>query len=426
MQRTSFAMSLGFAALMIFSAPVHAELASDTPKKASPAMTASAKPSRFQGFVNDLWPLAKARGISRETFDLAFANLTPDPQVIELTQKQAEFQKPIWAYVEGAVTANRLERGGRLAALESSALDAIEYKYGVDKSILVGIWGVETNFGSATGGKDVVRALATLAFAKYRGEFFRDQLLTALVILEEGHVARENFKGSWAGAMGQTQFMPSSFKAYAVDYNGDGKKDVWTTPEDALASAANYLKEHGWTSGLPWGFEVLLPKGFDFKMHQARFSEWKNKGVERADGKAMLSSGEATLFLPAGADGPALLLTSNFDVIKKYNASDAYALSVAYLGDRVLGAPAFTGRWPKTDLAFGLPQKKELQRYLKKFGYYDGDVDGLIGSRTRAAIRAFQLKAGLTPDGFAGPAVLAALRGAKSPKASKSDSQAQN
>lgn len=426
MLRFVYVLPLGLIALMGSSAPVRADLANNSLKKPLTVMVSEKRLHRFQNFVNDLWPMAKSRGVSRATFDLAFADIAPDPQVIELTQKQAEFQKPIWAYVEGAVTANRLERGGRLAALESNALDEIEAKYGVDKSVLVGIWGVETNFGSATGGKDVIRALATLAFAKYRGEFFRDQLLTALQILEEGHIARENFKGSWAGAMGQTQFMPSSFKAYAVDFSGDGKKDVWTTPEDALASSANYLKEHGWVAGLPWGFEVILPKGFDFKLHQASFSEWQSKDVVRADSKSMPTSGEATLFLPAGAEGPALLITSNFNVIKKYNASDSYALSVAYLGDRVLGAPAFTGRWPKTDLAFGLPQKKELQRRLKRLGFYDGDIDGLIGSRTRAAIRAFQLKSGLIPDGFAGPRVLAALQDAKPVKAPKGATPQQN
>lgn len=426
MPRLSFVLPFGFIAALGACVPAQAELNPVTVKKPAVAKAVDGRLQRFQAYVGELWPLARARGVTRATFDLAFADVTPDPNVIELTQKQAEFQKPIWAYVEGAVTANRLERGGRLASLASRDLDAIEDRYGVDKSVLVGIWGVETNFGSATGGKDVVRALATLAFAKYRGTFFRDQLLTALQILEEGHIARGNFKGSWAGAMGQTQFMPNSFKAYAVDFNGDGKKDVWTTTEDALASAANYLKEHGWTTGLPWGFEVIVPKGFDFKLHQARFAEWQSKGVVRADDKAMPSSGEATLYLPAGADGPALLLTSNFDVIKKYNASDAYALSVAYLGDRVLGAPAFTGRWPKTDLAFGLPQKKELQRRLKTLGFYAGDVDGLIGSRTRAAIRAFQLKAGLTPDGFAGPRVLAALRDVKPEKGGHAETQAQN
>lgn len=426
MPRFALFLSLSLVAIIAFPKFASAELTAIPPKKPVMAAAADKKLLRFRNFVSELWPIAKARGVSRETFDLAFADVTPDPQVIELTQKQAEFQKPIWAYVEGAVTANRLERGGRLAALEAGALDQIEYKYGVDKSVLVGIWGVETNFGSATGGKDVVRALSTLAFAKYRGEFFRDQLLTALQILEEGHIARENFKGSWAGAMGQTQFMPNSFKSYAVDFSGDGKKDVWTTPEDALASAANYLKEHGWTIGLPWGFEVMLPKGFDFKLHQANFSEWQSKGVVRADGKFMPSSGEATLFLPAGAEGPALLITSNFNVIKKYNASDSYALSVGYLGDRVMGAPAFSASWPKTDMAFGLLQKKELQRRLKRLGFYEGDVDGLIGSRTRAAIRAFQLKSGLTPDGFAGPRVLAALRDAKPSKAEKTEKSVQN
>lgn len=426
MRRISVVMLMSVVAALGMSVPASAKSNGTTVKKSTPAPIADKRLKRFQNFVNELWPMAKSRGVSRGTFDRAFADVSPDLHVIELTRKQAEFQKPIWTYVESAVTANRLERGGRLAAIEAGSLDQIEYKYGVDKSVLVGIWGVETNFGSATGGKDIVRSLATLAFAKYRGEFFRDQLLTALQILEEGHIARENFKGSWAGAMGQTQFMPSSFKSYAVDFSGDGKKDVWMTPEDALASAANYLKEHGWISGLPWGFEVMLPKGFDFKLHQTSFSEWQSKGVTRADGKSMPSSGEATLFLPAGADGPALLITSNFNVIKKYNASDSYALSVGYLGDRVMGASAFSAPWPKTDMAFGLPQKKELQRRLKRLGFYDGEVDGLVGSRTRAAIRAFQLKSGLTPDGFAGPRVLSALRDAKPMKAVKVDTQVKN
>lgn len=417
---------IAWLAMLGTSIPVEAEAIGSALKKPVASDTEKNQIQRFRLFIDQLWPLARARGVTRATFDNAFANVTPDPQIIELTRKQAEFQKPIWTYVEGAVTANRLERGARLVALEASSLDAIEAEYGVDKSVLAGIWGVETNFGSATGGKDVVRALSTLAFAKYRGVFFRDQLLTALQILEEGHIARNDYKGSWAGAMGQTQFMPSSFKSYAVDFNGDGKKDVWTTPEDALASAANYLKEHGWISGLPWGFEINLPKGFDFRIYQAGFAEWQKKGVTRTDGREMPASGDATLFLPAGADGPVLLVTSNFNVIKKYNASDSYALSVGYLGDRVMGGPPFAAAWPKSNMALGVSQKKELQRSLKRLGFYDGEIDGLVGSRTRAAIRAFQLQSGLTPDGFAGPRVLAALRNAKPAKSHNTKKPVQN
>jgi len=269
---------------------------------------------------------------------------------------------------------------------------------------------METNFGGFTGGKDIIRSLATLASVGYRGTYFRDELISALLILQQHHVVRADFKGSWAGAMGQTQFMPSSFQKFAVDFDGDGKKDIWTNVPDALASTANYLKQNGWQAGLPWGFEVTMPRGFDYHMHHASFDDWSRQGVRAADGHAMPRSGEANLFFPAGADGPAFLVTNNYDVIKRYNNSDAYALGVAMLGDRIYGASQLYGTWPVEDPILGLQQRIELQQALTSLGYDVGEPNGRIGSRTRDAIRDFQDKRGLRPDGYAGRRVLEALR----------------
>jgi len=364
----------------------------------------------FSGFLDRLWPLARARGVTRETFSAAFSGIAPDQEVIDLTKKQSEFIKPIWEYLASATSNNRLERGGKMAGVNASTLDMIEKRYGVDRSVILGVWGMETNFGGFTGGKDIVRSLATLASVGYRGTYFRDELIGALLILQQRHVARADFKGSWAGAMGQTQFMPSSFQKFAVDFDGDGKKDIWTNVPDALASTANYLKLNGWQAGLPWGFEVTIPHGFDYHLHRLTFDDWARQGVRRADGQTMPRSGEANLFFPAGADGPAFLVTDNFDVIKRYNNSDAYALGVALLGDRIYGAGPVQAAWPIDDPILGLQQRVQLQEQLSALGYDVGEPNGRIGSLTRAAIRDFQDKHGLRPDGYAGRRVLEALR----------------
>jgi lytic murein transglycosylase len=375
---------------------------------ATPVVTE--KPNNFRAFIDRLWPSAQARGVSRATFTAAFAGITPDQEVIDLTKKQSEFVKPIWEYLASALSSNRLERGGRLAGVNEATLDAVERKYGVDRSVILGVWGMETNFGGFTGGKDIIRSLATLASIGYRGSYFRDELLQALVILEEHHVTRAEFKGSWAGAMGQTQFMPSSFHKFAVDFDGDGRKNIWTSVPDALASTANYLKQNGWQTGLPWGFEVSLPRGFDYHLNRLAFDGWAERGVRRADGGMMPHNGEASLFFPAGADGPAFLVTTNYDVIKRYNNSDAYALGVALLGDRIYGASPVHASWPVEDPILGLQQRVELQSALIALGYDVGEPNGRIGSRTRDAIRDFQDKHGLRPDGYAGRHVLEALR----------------
>ena len=364
----------------------------------------------FGRFVQSLWPAAKARGVSRGTFDQAFEGVEPDPKIIALTRKQSEFVRPIWDYIDGAISAQRLDRGRQMTAEWSKTLTSVEQAYGVPRSVVLGVWGMETNFGSFTGSIDVVRALATLAYTGYRGEFFQDELLAALQILEENQVDRATMRGSWAGAMGQTQFMPTSYMKFAVDGNRDGIRDIWTSVPDALASTANYLRQHGWKPGLPWGFEVKLPQGFDYRHLKQNFARWQALGLSRVDGRAMPRGGEATLFLPAGAGGPAFLLTENFDVIKSYNSSDAYAMGVAHLGERVLGGSPIQGAWPKDRPMLDRDQRQELQQRLLSLGFYEGNADGKLGSKTREAVRNFQLRRGLVPDGYADFAVLRELR----------------
>jgi lytic murein transglycosylase len=376
----------------------------------SPAWAQDASDARFQRFVQGLWPAAKARGVSRATFEEAFRGVEPDPKIIALTKKQSEFVRPVWDYINGAISAQRLDRGRQMAAEWTRTLDAVERAYGVPRSVVLGVWGMETNFGSFTGSIYVVRALATLAYTGYRDGFFKEELLTALQVREENHIDRTKMLGSWAGAMGQTQFMPSSFVKYAVDGNRDGVRDIWASVPDALASTANYLRQHGWEPGLPWGFEVKIPQGFDFRHLRQGFAGWQQLGLRRMDGKAMPRTGEATLFLPGGANGPAFLVTANYDVIKAYNSSDAYAMGVAHLGDRVLGGLPIQGAWPKDEPMLDKDQRQELQKRLAGLGFYQGETDGKFGSRTRDAVRNFQLRRGLTPDGYADLAVLRELR----------------
>ena len=303
----------------------------------------------FAHFVTSLWPQAQARGVSRGTFDAAFRGVTPDPDVIARTRKQAEFVKPVGDYLASAVSEKRIGTGRAKAREWKEILEKVEHRYGVDPYIVLGVWGLETNFGGFVGDKYVIRALATLAYARYRGDYFKKELLSALQVLQAGHVHVKDMQGSWAGAMGQTQFMPSSFNRYAVDFDGDGHKDIWTNVPDALASTANYLKKHGWIAGETWGYEVLLPAGFSGSVGATQyrpFAAWAAQGLARADGEAMPREGEAALIMPAGAGGPAFLVTRNFKVIKTYNNSTSYALGVGLLGDRIAGWPALRASWP--------------------------------------------------------------------------------
>jgi len=387
--------------------------ASASPKAKAKARTESVAQS-FQAFVKSLRPLAEARGVSRQTFDLAFKGVTYDPKVIAHTTAQAEFVKPIWEYLSAAVSSRRVEQGRSVAGEYQSWLAKAQGEFGVESSVIVGIWGLETDFGGFVGSDNVIRALATLAYAHFRGDYFRDELLSALQILEEGDIAPGQMKGSWAGAMGQTQFMPSSFREFAVDFDGGGRRNIWTSAPDAIGSTANYLAKHGWIDGQPWGFEVILPKDFDLRdadsSHYAPFTAFAERGVKRADGKAMPRSGEAELLITAGLKGPIFLVTQNFKVIKTYNNSTSYALAVALLGDRAMGAEGLHAEWPVHDHQLSSGQMQEMQTRLKKLGYDVGEIDGKIGETGRAAVRAYQQKTGQAPDGYPTLALLLKLR----------------
>ncbi|CAM5210718.1 Lytic murein transglycosylase OS=Bosea thiooxidans OX=53254 GN=SAMN05660750_02455 PE=4 SV=1 [Bosea thiooxidans] len=403
-------LSVIAASALISLAPALAQTTGSINVSGAHARVTPASPS-FDIFLQRLWPQAQARGISRATFDLAFRGVTPDASIVALTKKQSEFSAPIWSYLENAVGGTRIQRGRDAAAENATVLARVEARYGVPKEVVLGVWGMETNYGSFKGGKDVIRSLATLASIRYRGDFFRDELLIALELIEKGYAGRDELRGSWAGAMGHTQFMPSSYLKHAVDWTGDGHADIWSSTSDALASTANYLRNHGWAPGLPWGMEVSLPDRFDHRLDKASFAAFASAGVRRVDGKALPSSGSGRLFYPAGHTGPVLLLTANFDVIKKYNSSDAYALAVGHLGDRIMGRPAIQADWPVKAARLDMAGTKDLQRRLKALGLYDHDADGRIGTGTREAVRQYQISAGEIPDGYPTPALLARMRG---------------
>ena len=315
--------------------------------------------------------------------------------------------------MNGAVTAQRVERGRAMKATYAPVLADIERRFGADPNVVLAIWGVETSYGAVTGDKNVFRSLATLVYKDIRPDFFRNELMTALQILQEGHVAASQMTGSWAGAMGHTQFMPSSFMKWAADYNGDAHKDIWNNIPDALASTANYLTQHGWQRGLPWGYEVVLPERFDISPHDPqtmrRFSDWARMGVRRADG-GQYPSGEAGLLFPAGARGPAFLVTANYRVIRSYNMSSAYMLAVALLSTRIAGGGPLATPWPTGDKALSTAQAMEIQRNLQRLGFNVGEIDGRIGEQVQTAIRAYQRREGMVADGYATLALLERMR----------------
>jgi membrane-bound lytic murein transglycosylase B len=301
----------------------------------------------FHGFIQGLWPQAKARGVSRATFDRAFIDVTPDDSVLAKTKTQAEFVRPLPVYLASAVSANRIETGQARARDWKPTLERAEHEFGVDPYIILGVWGLETNFGKNPGDLSTIRCLATLAYAHYRGDYFRKELLDALDILQQGHINAQAMQGSWAGAMGQTQFMPSAFKRYAIDFEGSGRKDIWHSVPTALGSTAYFLKKHGWIAGETWGYEVIQPNGAraaDARSHS--FAAWAAEGYRRADGAPMPDRGQASLIAPAGPDGPHFLVTRNFKVIKSYNNSTAYALGVSLLAERIAGSPPLRAAWP--------------------------------------------------------------------------------
>jgi membrane-bound lytic murein transglycosylase B len=369
-------------------------------------------------FVSRLWTDAKSRNIPRELFDLALGT-KPDSDVLDRARNQPEVIMSVEDYIKLRVTTQRIETGQRMIEEWKTAVTGIENKYGVPADTLVAIWGIESNFGKTMGDKNVVGSLATLSEAGYRTDYFRDELLAALEIIRDGHINQSEMVGSWAGAMGQTQFMPSSYVAYAVDYDGDGRKDIWNSVPDSLASTANFLKQSGWRPGVDWGYEVKLPDGFDFgkawKKNSIPLRDWAKMGVARMDGKPFpLPDEPARFYLPSGGAGPSFLVTKNFDVIKRYNNSDSYALAVAHLADRIDGGNDFVRNWPADALPLSKAEREELATLIEAQGFKAGKATGRLSQTMRLAIIKFQKKEGLLADGHPSHALLQRLRSASS------------
>ena len=372
-------------------------------------------PASFEEWRTDFRPRALRAGIRPEVFDAAFAGVGPNPEVVRLDGAQAEFTRPIWVYLDGAASADRVATGRARRAQLAPTLAAIEARYGVDRDAVLAIWGMETNYGSFMGDMSVIRSLGTLAYQGRRRDWAEEQLVAALRIVQSGDARPEALRGSWAGAMGHTQFMPTSFLTYSVDFTGDGRRDVWgADPTDALASAANYLRANGWQAGRPWGVEVRLPPGFDFaEADQAKLqpvAHWRARGVTTVEGAPLPDHGPAAILTPAGARGPAFAIFNNFHVIKTYNNATSYALGVGHLADRIGGGGPIRGAWPREERELSRSEKKEMQERLSARGFDPGGTDGVIGPNTIAAIRAYQQTRGLTPDGFATAGLLASMR----------------
>jgi lytic murein transglycosylase len=383
-----------------------------------PLMTADAIRAAAGDFANclgRLWPDAARRGVTRESYERLTAGLTPDLRIMDLLDAQPEFTKSFWDYLDGLVSDERIARGRELLAQNADTFDAVERAYGVDRHILAAIWGVESNYGTMGGGRSVIRSTSTLACVGRRRDYFREEFLSALEILQRGDVRSDRLVGSWAGAFGPTQFMPTTFKRFAVDFDGDGRRDVVDSIPDVLASTANNLKRDGWISGQTWGYEVVVPKNFDYMLadrsRQMTVRQWENLGITRPESKPFPRAADrAYLLVPAGAQGPGFLMLQNFRVIMKYNPAEAYALAIGHLADRLRGGGPFVQDWPRDERVLTLNERFELQQLLARRGYDIGQPDGLFGPRTRLAIRSFQASIGQTPDGFATSSMLDRLR----------------
>ncbi|MDZ4094683.1 MAG: lytic murein transglycosylase [Paracoccaceae bacterium] len=358
---------------------------------------------------------ALANGILAATFERAFRNVSYNEAAIARDRNQSEFSRSIWDYLDSVVSEQRLENGKRALERHRDVLDRIEATYGVDKAVVVAIWGMESSYGAFRGDQPLIGSLATLAYDGRRGQFFEQQLIAALQIVQSGDVSAAEMTGSWAGAMGHTQFIPTSYLAFAVDFTGDGKRDIWSDdPTDALASTAAYLAKSGWQAGRPWGIEVKLPSGFDYAQTAKRIkktaAEWQALGVHAVDGGPLPDQGAASVLLPAGARGAAFLTFGNFTAIERYNAADAYVIGVGHLSDRLKGGAAIQTAWPREDRSLTADERQELQSRLTRAGFDSGGVDGKIGPNTIAAVRAFQRSVGVVPDGYASLEILERLR----------------
>ena len=384
-----------------------------------PLMTAAAirqAADNFHACLERIWPAAAKRSITREFYQSATAQLTPDLRIMDLMDNQPEFTKSFWDYLDILVTDARIAKGRELLEKYRKTFDAVEQAYGVDRTIITAIWGVESNYGTLGGDRPVLRSTATLACIGRRQNYFREEFLSTLEILQRGDVRPDRLVGSWAGAFGPTQFMPTAFKRFAVDFDHDGRRDVVDSIPDLIASTANNLRKDGWVSGQSWGYEVVIPSTLNFMLADHRrpmpLREWERHGLTRPGGKPFPHpDAQAFLLVPAGVQGPGFLMLANFNAIMKYNPAEAYALAIGHLADRLRGGERFAQDWPRYERVLTRDERLELQRLLARHGFDIGEPDGHLGAKTRSAIREFQAKAGQIPDGFASAVVLEQLRG---------------
>jgi membrane-bound lytic murein transglycosylase B len=404
--------------LAVAPSPSTSEWSGESGSSGDPRMTAGAiraAAANFHDCIEGLWPAAARRGVSRGVFARYTAALTPDLRIMDLLDGQPEFTKSFWDYLDLLVNDARIGQGRALLEKYRATFDAVERAYGVDRTVIAAIWGVETNYGSLGGERPVIRSTATLACIGRRQDYFREEFLSALEILQRGDVKPDRLVGSWAGAFGPTQFMPTAFKKYAVDFDHDGRRDVVDSVPDIIASTANNLKKDGWIGGQTWGYEVVVPANFDFlladRAQMMTIRDWQRYGLTRPGGKPFPRADDrAFLLIPAGVQGPGFLMLPNFRAIMKYNPAEAYALAIGHLADRLRGAEPFAQSWPRYERVLSRDERLELQQLLTRHGYDVGEPDGHLGARTRAAIRDFQARIGRIPDGFASAIILDRLR----------------
>ncbi len=370
----------------------------------------------FQAWVKQFRSTALKNGISARVYDRAFRGVKLNERVVRLDRKQAEFSREIWDYLDTATSPKRVKNGQAALKEHDNTLRQIERKYGVDREVVLAVWGMESGYGANMGDINIVEALATLAYDGRREKFGRQQLLQALKIIQNGDITPNRMNGSWAGAMGHTQFIPTSYEAFAQDFDGDGKRNVWdqNDPSDALASTANYFKRSGWVQNQPWGIEVKLPKDFyhgnaSLKV-KATPARWTELGVRTIDGKKIPNHGKGSVFLPAGSDGPAFIVFKNFGVIKRYNNANSYAMGVGHLAGKIKGQGEFVKEWPRGPGALKLAEKLAVQELLNSAGYDVGEPDGIIGPKTLDAVNAIQAEWGQQPNSKADQAFLKELR----------------
>ena len=375
--------------------------------------------NNFQSCLASLRSSAISSGVNASTYDRYTQNLTPDYSVIEKLNYQPEFSTPIWDYLSGLVDEERVAKGREMLAQHRDVLNRVQAAYGVPAETVVAVWGVESNFGDISGKYPLLQSLGTLSCEGRRQSYFRGEFFSTMRILQRGDLREEQLKGSWAGAFGHTQFMPSTYESLAVDFDGDGRRDLVSSTADALASTANFLKRGGWQTGMPWGFEVNIPQsasvGGESRRNKKSLSSWESRGFTRIDGSPIIQgnlsgSTSAGLMMPAGKDGPAFLVFKNFDAIYGYNAAESYALAIAHLSDRLQGKGTIQKAWPTNDQGTSRMERREIQNYLLKKGYPIGDADGLIGDKTRQAIQTEQARLGLSQTGRAGQQILKAFR----------------